>query len=468
MKRVILLCLLFFTPLLIAFSASGSNFTQEIKLDSFADNSTTNNITQRISGGVEIVGTSDINKTRFGIINFANHAPNVTSLTSPSNASTQSSRTVSFSFNASDDFGFSNCSLWTDETGTFAQTQINASGIINNGTTTINHTFSSDGTFVWNIKCFDTRIGAQSILSDFHDNNYTVIISTGTSSPAPSDGTTTKSLELTYDFACSDGSLEVSTTSGAEVSLVELSPDYIQLAKKEAGSDGIALFTITEDVTYKIRATKSGYRSEDRDNLEFNLCEDLAPEFECTQNSNCGDQEQCLNNKCVLVTGECGYASNHEFVSYECCFDSDCEEGYECKENSCAIKPIVPPISPINNSQLETLEEINKAQELLNKARAEGKDISEAQKKLNEAFAAYNLGDYEKAKGLIDISLTSVKSSKEKQPEPPLQPKESEEEPSDLTGLSLMIGSAVVVVVVLAGAYVFLKGGKKGGYTTRK
>ena len=294
-------------------------------------------------------------------------------------------------------------------------------------------------------------------------STFGIVTFVASASTPSSDGTTVKSLEIDYDFTCSDGSLEVSTTKGAEVSLVELSPTYITLEKKEADSDGKALFTITEDGTYKIRATKSGYRSEDKDNLEFNLCEEETPEpeLECTANTDCSSTEQCLNNECVLITGECGYASNHEFVSYECCSDSDCGSGFECTDNNCVVKTVTP---PPDNSQSEALDSMNKAQQQLNKAKSEGKDITEAQKKLNEAKESYEEGDYEKVKQLLTGVQNLIKEPEEKPSEPTPEPKK----PFDLLGLLLIAGSAVVVVVVLVGAYLFLKGGKSGGYKFKK
>ncbi|HLD60087.1 MAG TPA: DUF4398 domain-containing protein, partial [Candidatus Bilamarchaeaceae archaeon] len=259
-----------------------------------------------------------------------------------------------------------------------------------------------------------------------------------------SDGTTVKSLEIDYDFTCSDGSLEVSTTKGAEVSLVELSPFYLLLEKKEADSEGNVLFTITEDGTYKIRATKSGYTSAEEENLEFNLCEEETPEEDGEEPEPEPQPEQPPEQ-------------------LECSVDSDCEEGYECKENSCALKTVAP---PLDNPQSEALDSINKAQQQLNKAKSEGKDITEAQKKLDEAKEAYENGEYEKAKQLVSGVQSLVKTPESKQPEQPKEP--APEGQGDSLGSLLIIGSAVVVVVVLVGAYLFLKGGKSEGYKFKK
>ena len=107
---------------------------------------------------------------------------------------------------------------------------------------------------------------------------------------------------------------------------------------------------------------------------------------------------------------------------------------------------------------------MNKAQQQLNKAKSEGKDITEAQKKLNEAKESYEEGDYEKVKQLLTGVQNLIKEPEEKPSEPTPEPKK----PFDLLGLLLIAGSAVVVVVVLVGAYLFLKGGKSGGYKFKK
>jgi len=259
--------------------------------------------------------------------------------------------------------------------------------------------------------------------------------------PPPSDDTVVKSLEIDYDFTCSDGSLEVSTTSGAEVSLVELSPAYIQLEKKEADSDGKALFTITEDGTYKIRATKSGYRSEDKDNLEFSLCEEGTPE----------DEEEPEPEPQPDQPGE----------QLECNVDSDCEEGYECTDNNCVLKSTPEPPTP-DDSQTEALEEINKAQNTLNEAKKQGKDVTDAQKKLDEAKESYEEGDYEKVKNLVkevDNLIKRPENGKNGKstvitPKEEVVEKGFEEEPDQFPVLLISFGIGLILIFF----YITLKG----------
>ena len=281
------------------------------------------------------------------------------------------------------------------------------------------------------------KYGAITSFSTFGIVNFVAPSSTTSSS----DGTTVKSLEIDYDFTCSDGSLEVSTTKGAEVSLVELSPIYLSLEKKEAGSDGIALFTITEDGTYKIRATKSGYTSAEEENLEFNLCEEETPE---------DDEEPEPEPQPEQPPEE-----------LECNVDSDCEEGYECTDNNCILKSTPEPPTP-DNSQTEALEEINKAQNTLNEAKKQGKDVTDAQKKLDEAKESYEEGDYEKVKNLVkevDNLIKRPENGKNGKstvitPKEEVVEKGFEEEPDQFPVLLISFGIGLILIFF----YITLKG----------
>lgn len=68
------------------------------------------------------------------------------------------------------------------------------------------------------------------------------------------------------------------------------------------------------------------------------------PEFECTGNAECEDDEYCAiavgaaGGDCMPVTGECGYAKNHAWVTYECGDEPGCPTcgtGFECADNVC-------------------------------------------------------------------------------------------------------------------------------------
>ena len=60
---------------------------------------------------------------------------------------------------------------------------------------------------------------------------------------------------------------------------------------------------------------------------------------DCTEDSACAMNQFCENETCIDITGECGYAGNHSWVSYECCEALDCGEKMLCENNSCIPEP---------------------------------------------------------------------------------------------------------------------------------
>ena len=69
---------------------------------------------------------------------------------------------------------------------------------------------------------------------------------------------------------------------------------------------------------------------------------------ECESDVNCPLEKRCLENRCIALVGECGYASNHRWVSYECCMDASCASGYCRDDHTCSPSPrpgtTVPPV----------------------------------------------------------------------------------------------------------------------------
>ncbi len=284
MKFQIYLFFLILSALTFAISSSGGAFTQNIKMDSFADNSTSGGYSQRTSGTTNIVGTLNGTQSRFGVLDFVNHAPNVTALLSPANASTSTSTTVVFQFNVTDDFSLNNCSLWTDVTGTFAQTQVNTTAVGLGSTNNISYTFASDGTYTWNIQCIDTALDVQPSYSSSYTSNYTIIISTSTAStttPQPlSSGGSIKSINLVpqtnLDNLCAPGNLSLNITSEGravwDVNVVLLHYNsfdtLIELNRKTTNDSGQVSFNFTDPGTYQINTIKSGHSPGE---LKFNI-----------------------------------------------------------------------------------------------------------------------------------------------------------------------------------------------------
>ena len=57
--------------------------------------------------------------------------------------------------------------------------------------------------------------------------------------------------------------------------------------------------------------------------------------YECCSDSDCSDETICSSNQCIAVSGECGHAQDHQWVPYACCSDNDCSDGFECSNNNC-------------------------------------------------------------------------------------------------------------------------------------
>ena len=115
----------------------------------------------------------------------SNTAPTVT-LNSPADDSTNASKTVSFRFTPIDETGFTSCALWTNETS-WSEKESNTSSITNNSINTITETFTTDGTYIWNVKCIDSGS-----LSAFASSNWTINIDS--TAPTYSDNSTNTTL----------------------------------------------------------------------------------------------------------------------------------------------------------------------------------------------------------------------------------------------------------------------------------
>ncbi|MBI2446171.1 right-handed parallel beta-helix repeat-containing protein, partial [Candidatus Micrarchaeota archaeon] len=112
--------------------------------------------------------------TGSGTVRVVVNIPPTVVLTSPTDSSLNSSRTVLFQYMPTDQDNqtFLNCSVWTNETAWSIKAS-NASSITNGSNNTISVTFSSDGFYRWNVGCFD-RAGEGA----FSTSNFTIRIDT--------------------------------------------------------------------------------------------------------------------------------------------------------------------------------------------------------------------------------------------------------------------------------------------------
>lgn len=117
-------------------------------------------------------GSSVANVTQSFTLLFVLNGPPAVSLTFPPDSHVNTSRNMSFQFVPSDleNATYTNCSLWTNESG-FAARQLNTTTMVNATNNTINYTFPVDGVFAWNVQCVD-RAGS----AGFAGANRTVSI----------------------------------------------------------------------------------------------------------------------------------------------------------------------------------------------------------------------------------------------------------------------------------------------------
>ncbi|MBN1156146.1 hypothetical protein JXA85_00885 [Candidatus Woesearchaeota archaeon] len=98
------------------------------------------------------------------------HAPNVTNLTYPQNNTATAAQPISFNFTVQDDHNVTNCTLWANFSGSWRE-NITIYPTTNNSAT-YNITMSPpNGTFIWNVKCFDN---ATTPNSSWHSSNFTI------------------------------------------------------------------------------------------------------------------------------------------------------------------------------------------------------------------------------------------------------------------------------------------------------
>ena len=252
--------------------------------------------------------------------------------------------------------------------------------------------------------------------------------------PSSDDDSATHTVELTYLFDCSSGELTAtvmdgsSAVSSAEVRLLELSP-YFHSTSIDSDSDGEAVFTVTEDGTYKLLASKNNYQFDGSPvTFSLELCSEESP-------------------------------TEPEVVP---------DEG----------TPSTPPTEPEVNTSDETQPpEVNtgsdvamdsaslaiaNAVSVISSAKENNMDTSDAESKLAKAQEAYDSGDYELASQLAGEVSGLIKENQIEQASTGENVSEQKGQTTqpDNSIWTYIIGLVILVAVV--GGYFFLKGSKKG------
>jgi hypothetical protein len=110
---------------------------------------------------------------------------------------------------------------------------------------------------------------------------------------------------------------------------------------------------------------------------------------------------------------------------------------------------------------------VKEAEAVLNTAIGEGKDVSGAIQKLNEAKAALEEGDYEKAAQLAQEAFNMAESAKTKQSPSALVNQEAEttltpKQKDTALGIGAVFGILALIAIIGVGVFLFLGRRKKG------
>jgi len=148
--------------------------------------------------GVSIEATSDPNDyVTFYVENLdlqeEESVENSVTLNSPSDEATETSWTVDFNYTPTFYQTIQNASLWLNVSGTWQRVQWNSTAVTNNTENTISYTFSSDGTYIWNVEVFNSTD------SFFAGSNWTVTVPPNSVTLNSPTGTET-SLIISFNF----------------------------------------------------------------------------------------------------------------------------------------------------------------------------------------------------------------------------------------------------------------------------
>jgi parallel beta-helix repeat protein len=312
-----------------------------------------------------------------------------------------------------------------------------------------------------------------------------------------------KNLQVDHTKTCPEDNVELLAShstepvSNVEVKVIKYTPYGGVVSEGYTDDAGRYTFSPEHTATYRIYVSKGGYSFMNPYVIDYELCSGEAEDVGCSHDRNCADDEMCSGGTCVPVTGECGYASGHAWISYECCSDADCEEGKDCVDNICmtpeeqarmdmpeltseeeveAVEEAVendtyeeeqpqdgesPPEEEEESasSEEEALAAIDDAAQAIQEADNEGKDTEEARQVFSRAQAAFEAGDYEGAIGLADEARMLAESAVADSGVNGEDQAEPEDEPPAQDGGGLGIVAILLVLVVLAalagGAYWF-------------
>jgi len=112
-------------------------------------------------------------------------------------------------------------------------------------------------------------------------------------------------------------------------------------------------------------------------------------------------QDGVGNQAAPVFIGSCSIYGSGAWSDHECCWDSDCETGYYCESHTCRATDAI-----ITEADAEHA--INGAESVIERAREDGKNVTEAEDYLEDAQNAFNAGNYEQAEHFASLARNSA------------------------------------------------------------
>ncbi|MFC2134931.1 DUF2341 domain-containing protein [Bacteroidota bacterium] len=172
--------------------------------------------------------------------------PNVTSLTNPppdSVIDAVSGNVIDFNFTVTDNTAIANCSLYTNFSGSWTRNKT-VYNVANNTETNITVTVE-DGTFIWNVLCYDSQENP-----DWYDTNYTITIDTTYPSISFSNGTELNNSFVGRSWVFVNVSANDSNEANITFYLFNSSFDNINVSTLGAGNRNINFSNLANGVYY--------------------------------------------------------------------------------------------------------------------------------------------------------------------------------------------------------------------------
>jgi parallel beta-helix repeat protein len=170
-------------------------------------------------------------------------------------------------------------------------------------------------------------------LTNITEDDYYGIFISSPAEGADNDGESDRPLSVEMETSCEGNTITVTSgqenAGGARVVINGLLEGFTD-------SDGEFGFPGCGE-TLLVYVNKNGYLPAQE---TFTLVNCSSCQGECDTDSQCPDSMQCLEGECEEVPCPCGSVTNHACASYECCDDYDCEGGQSCLGHSCTEIPL--------------------------------------------------------------------------------------------------------------------------------